>query len=288
MKRELVTLALVAVPFVGMATPASASESARIEAEIGSCTGTSVNGGTPYSGGRYLNVNGTTGTTCTIPAGRWIVRLYGTVFTAVGSSSITVDGETVPFTRPVAAATTYQQLLTTQTFTFPTSAPTFNVKQLSGSGTQLDFYTLEEAPPAPTTPPPTTPPPTTPPPTPTPTPTPEPTPEPTAPPTVAVYPSKGNAVAGAWECTTAENKETCTVTAWQVTNADPTPSASPSATNKDGDVVQIAYPGGYSPGDTGNWESIGPWFGGVICAAVFAPLAWLSFTKYVREVSNNV
>lgn len=44
------------------------------------------------------------------------------------------------------------------------------------------------------------------------------------------------------------------------------------------------YPGGYSPGDTGNWSDIGPWFATVIFALVLAPFAFHSLMNAVRRV----
>lgn len=48
-------------------------------------------------------------------------------------------------------------------------------------------------------------------------------------------------------------------------------------------VVSNPY-GDYSPGDTGNWSDLGPWFGLLILSAVLVPYAFKTLMGAVHRI----
>lgn len=48
-------------------------------------------------------------------------------------------------------------------------------------------------------------------------------------------------------------------------------------------ATSTTFPGGYDPGDTGNWSDIGPWWAAVVFAVVLAPFAFKTFLAAVRH-----
>lgn len=72
-----------------------------------------------------------------------------------------------------------------------------------------------------------------------------------------------------------------------VATASPSPAAAP-VTAPVAAAEPTPYPGGYSPGDTGNWSDMPAWFAALITAAFLGPLAWLSLMRWVRPVLFDV
>lgn len=121
------------------------------------------------------------------------------------------------------------------------------------------------------------------------------------------YPSPSNGVMDSWTCTDVvgpspyptdvllPSPSPTTTTVWARTGEDcavthysnvyPAPPA--NVTVAPG-VQGTADPAGYTPGDTGNWNDLGPWWAAVIAAACLAPFAFLFFVRIGRRVLRHV
>lgn len=119
------------------------------------------------------------------------------------------------------------------------------------------------------------------------------------------YPTASNGVVDSWQCVNRAPTATavpapvggtastqiyipgydCAVTHYS--EMYPDPAVTTYATTSPAPAPS-AYAGGYSPGDTGNWENIGPWFAALLAACVIGPIALKTLLRWIQEAFGSV
>lgn len=103
------------------------------------------------------------------------------------------------------------------------------------------------------------------------------------------YPDSGNGIVDSWHCENVFSPEPAPSTGTVITGQDCAvthyTATRPDVVTSSGTAVPAStpYPGGYTPGDTGNWGDIGPWWAAFVAAGVIAPFALKTFVRWVRE-----